>query len=84
MPTSRWCLVAGVAIGFGGELGFLQLHVRGHLVLRVAARQLVHAVVQRVEAGQGDELELVAHGAQFALEFGDGGVIQVGFPVEAR
>jgi hypothetical protein len=34
-------------------------------------------VVEGVEAGQGDELELVAHGAEFALEAGDGLVIQV-------
>jgi hypothetical protein len=41
-------------------------------------------VVQAVEAGQRDELELVAHGAQFALELGDGGVVQVLLPVERR
>jgi hypothetical protein len=36
-------------------------------------------VVQAVEAGQGHELELVAHGPQLALEFGDGGVVELGF-----
>ena len=32
-----------------------------------------------VDTGQSDELVLVAHGAQFALELGDGGVVQVFF-----
>jgi hypothetical protein len=32
--------------------------------------------------GQGHELELVAHGAQLALELGDGGVVELGLPVE--
>ena len=41
-------------------------------------------MVQRVEAGQGDELELVAHGAEFALELGDGGLVEIGSPVERR
>jgi hypothetical protein len=34
--------------------------------------------------GQGNELEFVAHGPQFPLEGRDGGVVQVGFPVERR
>jgi hypothetical protein len=37
-----------------------------------------------VNAGQGDELVLVAHRAQFALELGDGGIVQVLLPVERR
>ncbi len=36
-----------------------------------------------MEAGQGDELELVAVAAQLALELRDGGVVQVLLPVEA-
>ena len=35
-------------------------------------------------AGQGDELELVAHRSQFLLECGDGGVVQCRLPVERR
>ena len=50
----------------------------------VAARQLEHAVVQRVEAGQRDELELVAHRAELALELGDRRVVEVLLPVERR
>ncbi len=37
-----------------------------------------------MEAGQRDELELVAHGAQLALEAGDRRVVQIGLPVERR
>ncbi len=35
-----------------------------------------------MEACKGDELEFVTHGAQFALEFGDGDIVQVLFPVK--
>ncbi len=51
-------------------------------MLGVAAGEVEHAVVEGVEAGQGDELELVAHGAQFALELGDLVVVEGGLPVE--
>src|SRR5687767_12588467 len=37
-----------------------------------------------MEAGEGDELELVAHGAELALELADGRVVQVALPVERR
>eukprot|EP01092_Planopodium_desertum_P013804 TRINITY_DN67867_c0_g8_i3.p1 TRINITY_DN67867_c0_g8~~TRINITY_DN67867_c0_g8_i3.p1 ORF type:complete len:672 (-),score=294.42 TRINITY_DN67867_c0_g8_i3:1748-3763(-) len=65
------------------ELGFLQLHEGAHLPARIAVGQIEHAVVQRVETGQGDELELVAVAAQLLLEPGNGGVVQVLLPVEA-
>src|SRR5690606_35001430 len=67
-------LGGGVAVLLGGELRLLQLHVGGHLPCLVAARQFEHGVVERVEAGQGDELEPVAHGRELPLEAGDGGV----------
>ncbi len=35
-----------------------------------------------MEAGEGDELELVAHGAEFVLELGDGGFAGLAAPVE--
>ena len=54
------------------------------MVVAVAAGQFEHAVVQAVEAGQGHELEFVAHGPQLALEFGDSRVVQPGLPVERR
>src|SRR6185437_17122234 len=49
----------GVAGGLGGELRLLQADVRRHALGRVAGGQVEHRVVQRVEAGQGDELERV-------------------------
>src|SRR5262245_16497022 len=71
-----------VAVGLGGELAGLELAVGGHVAVVVAAREVEHAHVEGVEAGEGDELELVAHGAELALELGDGGVVEVLFPVE--
>jgi hypothetical protein len=68
----------------GGEFLLLQLDEGAHVVARVAVGQVEHAVVQAVEAGQRDELELVAHRAQLALELGDGGVVEVLLPVEGR
>src|SRR3712207_8087802 len=46
--------------------------VGGHAAVLVGPGQLVHRVVEGVEAGEGDELEPVAHGAQLALELRDG------------
>src|SRR3546814_10109273 len=66
------------------ELGLLQLDERAHLPPRIAMGEVEHRVVQRVEAGQGDELELVAVGRDFLLELRDRGVVQVRLPVEAR
>jgi hypothetical protein len=66
----------------GGELGLLQLDEGAHVAARVAVRQVEHRVVERVEAGQGDELELVAHRRQLVLEARDGGVVEVLLPVE--
>src|SRR3546814_9221220 len=66
------------------ELGLLQLDERAHLPPRIAMGEVEHRVVQRVEAGQGDELELVAVGRALLLELRDLGVVQVRLPVEAR
>src|SRR3546814_3283121 len=60
-----------------GELGLLQIHERAHLVAGVTVGEVEHAVVERMEAGQGDELELVAHRCQLALERSDGGVVEM-------
>src|SRR6185295_4999800 len=57
----------GEALLGGGELLLLQLDEGGHAAARIAVRQLEHRVVERVEAGEGDELELVAHSAELAL-----------------
>ena len=44
-----------------GELFLLQLGICGHAGLRIAAREVEHAHVQRVEASERHELEFVAH-----------------------
>src|SRR6185436_8616493 len=46
----------------GGELLLLQLDEGAHVVARIAVRQLEHRIVESMEAGERDELELVAHG----------------------
>jgi len=46
--------------------------------------QLEHVEPHGVDARQRDELVLEAHGAELALELGDGGVVQVLLPVEGR
>ncbi|MNL00956.1 hypothetical protein D3C87_1214080 [compost metagenome] len=74
----------GVTLGGVSEFLLLQLHVGSHVVAGVVVRQVEHAVPHVVNAGQGDELVLVAHGGQFALELGDGRVVQVFLPVEGR
>src|SRR5690606_4129984 len=66
------------------EFGLLELDERAHLPAGVTVGELEHRVVERVEAGQGDELEAVAHRRKLLLEAGDGGVVEVGLPVEAR
>src|ERR1700722_4016783 len=67
---------------FAGELLILQGAVSGHAVDLVIASQFVHRVIQGVESRQSDELEFVAHRAQFLLEFRDGRIIQILPPIE--
>src|SRR2546427_8915520 len=69
---------------FHPEFGLLHLRVGAHAVIAVGAGQLKHAQVQGVEAGQSDELELVAHLAQFLLEVGNGRVVEFLLPIERR
>src|SRR6266567_1358300 len=59
-------LGGGVAAGLGGELALLQFDVGGHALVGVAVRKVEHRVVERMEAGQCDELELVAHVPELA------------------
>src|SRR5688572_10255529 len=66
------------------ELLLLQFDERAHVVARVPVRKLEHAVVERMEAGERDELELVAHRAELALEARDRRVIEIALPVERR
>src|SRR5690349_16782481 len=49
-------LGGSVPLRFGGELGLLQPDVGRHVLGGVAAGEVEHAVVERVEAGEGDEL----------------------------
>src|SRR6185312_2933296 len=53
-------------------------------VARVAIREVEHGVVEAVEAGERDELESIAHGAELALEAPDRGVVEILAPVERR
>lgn len=46
--------------------------------------QFKHVVPHVMDTGEGNELVLVAHIAQFLLEFGDGGIVQVLLPVKGR
>src|SRR6202790_4714124 len=81
-PHLTLMLDRGEALGDRRELRFLQLDERRHLAASVAMRQIEHAVIQTVETRERDELELVAHCAQLALEAGHGCIIEVLFPVE--
>jgi hypothetical protein len=73
----------GVATVAGSEFGLLHLlDIGRHAALDVVLRQVEHVVPHGVDTGQRDELVLVAHGAEFALELGDGGVVEVLLPVE--
>ncbi len=86
VASAHFLLVRHEGVAFAGvsEFLLLQFHVGGHVVAGVVVRQVEHAVPHVVDAGQGDELVLVAHGRQLALELGDGGVVQVLLPVEGR
>src|SRR5260370_2925565 len=46
----------GVAARLAGELRLLEFGISSHAGALVGIRQLEHAVVERVESGQGDEL----------------------------
>jgi hypothetical protein len=72
----------GVPGLLGGELGVLQPDVGRHALGGVAVGQVEHRVVERVEPGQRDELELVAHLAELTLELLDRAVVQAGVPAE--
>src|SRR5581483_6261956 len=75
---------SGVTVGLEGELALLQLDVGAHPAVAIAAGELEHAGVQRVEAGERDELEPVAPAAQLLLEAGDLDVGERLLPVERR
>jgi len=73
-----------IAVPLAGEFRLLQFGVGGHALVPVFARHFEHAVVEGMEASQRNELELVAHPTKLVLEAGDGGVVELLFPVERR
>src|SRR5699024_9852834 len=77
-------LGGGVALRLGSELPLLQLDVGLHVLFDVPLGQIEHGVVEGVETGQRDELELVAHRGELPLELRDRGVVQILTPVEGR
>src|SRR5208282_570938 len=74
-----------IAVGaFAPKLFILQAAVRGHAGILETARELEHGMVEGVETGQRDELELVAESRQLSLKTGDGGIVEVFPPVKWR
>src|SRR5579871_6184187 len=67
-------------IGLRLEFALLQGGIRGHSLVAIGAGELEHRQVQRVEAGQRDELELVAHCRKLALEAGNGRIVELALP----
>src|SRR5581483_8501628 len=64
------------------ELALLETDIRGHPLASVGVRELEHRRVQRVEAGERDELEPVAHLRELLGKPSDRPLIQVPPPVE--
>src|SRR5260370_5293020 len=60
----------------------MQWGVSGNAGLVRAGGEFENGEVERVESSQRDELELVSHGGELALEAGDGRIIQILLPVE--
>src|SRR5215213_6707685 len=73
-------LGCGVTALLGREFALLQLDVGAHLVAGVPVGQIEHRVVEGMEAGQRDELELEAHRPELLLELRDRRVVQVLLP----
>ena len=72
-----------VAAFAGSKFRFLHLlDVSGHATLDIVLTQVVHVVPHGVNTGEGNELVLVAHGSQFTLELGNGGIVQIFLPVK--
>src|ERR1700732_195876 len=74
----------GIAQALRGEFALLQLDVGAHLAFLVAARKFEHREVERMKAGKGHELELVAHRPKLALELRNLRIRELFLPVEGR
>src|SRR3546814_21195263 len=72
----------GVARGFAGEFGMLELGISGHPAILIATRQLEHAAVELVEARERVEPEFVYKRAQPGLDTGDGVSPGIGSQIE--
>ena len=66
-----------VCMSFGRELQLLQFRIRPYSSIAIALRELKHAVIERVETGQGNELEFVPHHPQFTLKLCDTSTIEM-------
>jgi hypothetical protein len=66
-----------VSLFFGRELRLLQFRIGFHSSIAIASRELKHAVIERVETGQGNELEFVAQRPQLTLKFCDTSAIEM-------
>src|SRR5213596_1853616 len=73
-----------VSMLFGRELRLLQFRIRLHSSIAIASRELKHAVVERVETGQGNELKFVAHRPPFTLKLCDTSTVEFFPPIESR
>src|SRR5215471_16906614 len=73
-----------IAARFGGEFRLLQLRIGRHAALPITGGEIEHAVIEAVEPGERDELKLVAHRPEVALEPRDRGFVEVGSPIEGR
>src|ERR1043166_3970664 len=62
---------------FGRERRLLQFRIGLHSSIATALPELKHAVIERVETGQGNELEFVAHRPQFTLKLCDTSAIEM-------
>src|SRR5438045_8911413 len=66
-----------VSMLFRRELRLLQFRIGLHSSIAIASREVKHAVIERVETGQGDELEFVTHRPQFTLKLCDTSAIEM-------
>src|SRR5579871_2542816 len=84
IPGAGLALVLGrrVAVALTGELALLHADVRRHALGAVRARQLEGLEVDEVPTGERDELELVPHRGELALELRDVTGVEVALPVE--
>ena len=84
IAAAHFVLMLGRTIStfFGRELQLLQFRMGFNSSIATALRELKHAVIERVETGQGNELEFVAHRSQFTLKFCDTSTIEFFPPIE--